>query len=832
MVMKNIFQPNPSRGQRPPVVDALPAIAGALEGEDYILSIDGHKYTANKRTNPARWERGLTASDDDTIWQEITTYADNGDAATLTSANEYTDTKVTSIFRFRGLYDASGGLFPATGGSGTGGAIVIGDSWRISVEGDMGGEHWSVGEYVQAIVDAPGQTASNWDDLDESKSRYFRVLYVDKLGNDSNGGNALNPFLTVGAALTKALTMTPATATPVDIIVGPGVWAEAITIAQRGINLYGFGQGNTQFQYAGTCLTLQDNGVDNPPYDFKSVGISYGSTDSLEYGVKILGIAGSNIGSSEIQFRDCRIGGTKSRYATLCNYIDDQNTYVIGSQLFEQVAGIWLEDSESAGAITETYDTGGAKPSDTGHYGIFFVRHIPRGTVTASLIGEDKRPINYKLDSFAPSSGIPAETDTHQEAIEKITGYLRNSEYWVSAGGSDTAGTGSRNNPFATVQHVINTYGVSSSHKWIYVDGSTTEDLAFANVQNITIAGRGVMDSQKETIFGNHTVSGTSTRIRFKDIILEDGGSDTYIITYNGTAGRHYTQNLSFICGAAGKAILFTGANDRWHEFYDCFIDGDVDCSSTDASMSVKITRQLAQNFKLNMNTAVEVKLFGCQRIDQIVHAAGKLYIHDLDEFWRTSDNVGIISTVMSSASGYLELKNVKMQNTASTMMIINKTGDCDYALINVARNVANDVLVGTQILLETAKDVDANHTPVKYTATNDSVSSHLSGIDTALGLRDKTNPVDLTAASWTDNTTYYDMTIAAATHGMAQITGVALFVKISGTGKWQPLAGSYWEVDATTGALYLQNATYPWAADPAGTSVNYVGKLFIKGIA
>jgi hypothetical protein len=83
-------------------------------------------------------------------------------AAALVSANAYTDASVVGLFDDRGNWDASGNLFPATGGSGTAGAILKGDVWRVSVAGTLGGEVADVGDSFRALVDTPGQTASNW----------------------------------------------------------------------------------------------------------------------------------------------------------------------------------------------------------------------------------------------------------------------------------------------------------------------------------------------------------------------------------------------------------------------------------------------------------------------------------------------------------------------------------------------------------------------------------------------------------------------------------------------------------------------------------------------
>jgi len=61
-----------------------------------------------------------------------------------------------------GGYDASSDLFPATGGSGPGGDIELGNWWYITVAGTLGGTPVDVGDQIFALVDVPGQTAGNW----------------------------------------------------------------------------------------------------------------------------------------------------------------------------------------------------------------------------------------------------------------------------------------------------------------------------------------------------------------------------------------------------------------------------------------------------------------------------------------------------------------------------------------------------------------------------------------------------------------------------------------------------------------------------------------------
>lgn len=66
-------------------------------------------------------------------------------------------------FSFRGTYDASGGAYPSTGGSGALGVIQRGDVWTISVGGTLPGSVVVLpNDSLLATVNTPGQTPANW----------------------------------------------------------------------------------------------------------------------------------------------------------------------------------------------------------------------------------------------------------------------------------------------------------------------------------------------------------------------------------------------------------------------------------------------------------------------------------------------------------------------------------------------------------------------------------------------------------------------------------------------------------------------------------------------
>lgn len=61
-----------------------------------------------------------------------------------------------------GVFDASVNLFPTTGGTGAGGSILRGNQFQVSVEGVINSIAIPEGATLQALVNNPGQTTSNW----------------------------------------------------------------------------------------------------------------------------------------------------------------------------------------------------------------------------------------------------------------------------------------------------------------------------------------------------------------------------------------------------------------------------------------------------------------------------------------------------------------------------------------------------------------------------------------------------------------------------------------------------------------------------------------------
>lgn len=127
-----------------------------------------------------------------------TTHAPSGDAVFDAIA-----AAVVGLWDDRGNYDASSNLFPATGGSGASSAILKGDLWTISVSGTLGGSAVAIGDTVRALVDTPGQTASNWA-IAETNIGYVAENEANKSTDGTLAANSTTLYPSQSAVKTYA----------------------------------------------------------------------------------------------------------------------------------------------------------------------------------------------------------------------------------------------------------------------------------------------------------------------------------------------------------------------------------------------------------------------------------------------------------------------------------------------------------------------------------------------------------------------------------------------------------------------------------------------------
>lgn len=119
---------------------------------------------------------------------------------TIQAVKTYADSLVAGLLDDRGSYNASINTFPTTGGSGTAGAVLKGDFWYVSAAGTLGGVAVNIGDSFRALVDTPGQTATNWSVL-EGNLGFVPYNSTNPAGYTSNLGTVTSISMTVPTGL-------------------------------------------------------------------------------------------------------------------------------------------------------------------------------------------------------------------------------------------------------------------------------------------------------------------------------------------------------------------------------------------------------------------------------------------------------------------------------------------------------------------------------------------------------------------------------------------------------------------------------------------------------
>ena len=630
---------------------------------------------------------------------------------------------------------------------------------HLNIQDIGSNSHTAIDSHILASTSVHGIVDTS--DLTLKSNYLTRTLNVSKGGNDSNSGSSLDPFLTIGAAITaaKSLSPLPSYTNPVNIIVSPGEYSEQVLLDYHGINLYGFGQGVTRIQYAGTALRIEDNSTDPEPWDLKVVGVSINSSTS-DYSVTITGIAGSSLGGNELQFKDCRFEGSNSIHANIVNYIDYQNTYIMGSQLYEQVSGIYCEDSESSGSITVDWDNAGTKPSSTSHYGINFVRHLPRGSITllnSGLVGEDVRPRPYALLPKAEVADIGkilkvtgAETAEWSATSAVVTSFntrtgavtsSSNDYTWAQIDKtvsdladlttkSHTSLTDKGTNTHATIDsHLSSTSNphtvTAAQASAIALGGTTTPtaDIPLGNfdLYDLTEVRSWTAIAAAAAVNGSLFIDTADDEIKWKDTsgtvhnLVGGGGVEADPLSFHLNADNF--QDFTPIVG--DDATYDIGSSSaRWK---DAYFSGSVNVGATTTIADGSISQSGANPLLFNINSS-EVARFG---------SSGNFKLNDTDILW-TTDGGGDIGAASDTRPNNVYAKT-SMQIAAQNFT------DSDIANYNTAYGWGDHAGL--------YEPINANiQTHISSTSNPHSVSASQVGNGTAQWNADKLRGISITA--------------------------------------------------------------------------------------
>lgn len=319
---------------------------------------------------------------------------------------------------------------------------------------------------------------------------------------------------------------------------------------------------------------------------------------------------------------------------------------------------------------------------------------------------------------YLDPANIPA-SETIVDTSEGVTWYVD------AVKGVDT-NTGLLTSPFRTVTHAMVQASGGDLIK-VFPGTYPNENVIWKN--NVLIEGYAAQDSSITILQGQFSVGLGITRARAKDIQLRGNVAGVPTLTFNGSDGRHYFDNVTINHTGAVDTVRFTGNNQRWYVFRGGSIAGNVDITNPAQANAITVyIENGAEATDIEM-TPDNVSVYVTNRIalGEITHAGGQLYIQ----------NVKSIESLISSADlpGALVVSSSSMLQTNGAFGTLDKTGDAPFWFNAFARDPDADEsgFTGLKTLIEIADDIDAQHFPVNYSSDTRSVADHLVGIDNAL---------------------------------------------------------------------------------------------------
>ncbi len=260
---------------------------------------------------------------------------------TVQAVNNAITTAVTGLLDYRGSYDASTNLYPATGGSGLVGAILKGDFWVCSVGGTLGGTAVTPGDLIIALVDTPGQTSSNWDLIPHDLGSYVTSVTGTTNRITSSGGST--PAIDISASYVGQTSITTLGT------IATGTWS-GLFGAVTGANLTHITAANIDAGTAGINISGNAATVTGATLT-KALTVNTGTvtltgnaanTSALTIGAGAVSVSGSNTGDQT------SVSGNAGTATAL------QNARNIGGVSFDGTADIVPQTIASINEATDT----------------------------------------------------------------------------------------------------------------------------------------------------------------------------------------------------------------------------------------------------------------------------------------------------------------------------------------------------------------------------------------------------------------------------------------------------------------------------------------------
>ena len=357
------------------------------------------------------------------------------------------------------------------------------------------------------------------------------------------------------------------------------------------------------------------------------------------------------------------------------------------------------------------------------------------GTLQSKGMPATMIPVTFTATEYTAAS---ATVEAHLSAIDAALGDVAeatsdvvfSNTVVVATDGDDDDGTGSINQPYATIAHAISV--ASAGDVILIAPGTYTEDITIttSSLRLIAMGGNAV---QPVTIVGNIYLNGADN-CSFSHLRVYN--EDDIALTMSGgiTGNKFYQCNFER-SDEDDVAVEITGVVSGNIDFVGCYIVGEF----SNAGLGGSVNLNACTGLQLHVRTQTEYSktvVSNSPVVGYAFHLDGVLVMSNITKIGIDGDGASVISTAAIPDDGvnFLSLTEVNFLQDDFTHGVISKSGTCQYAISDCNRNPTFDTLTGTRAFFgRVADDISGNYDADNYTPDSDSLVDHLEAIDEAL---------------------------------------------------------------------------------------------------